>query len=140
MNKLLAILAVLLLPLSGFAQDEESVNLDMYIWQMSAQCPCDVGDEWCVTSIIAVADTVTLEIEVPATLKGFLSMLTENSDNVKRLWTSQVIQFGDSWKQLVDLVASEKRWLQLFLTPSGSKQSDVVVISPEKLGTILVNN
>lgn len=140
MNKLLALLAVLLLPLTGYAQFEGVVNLDMYIWQLSAQCPYEVEEGWTITSVYALGDTVTLELETPSLLGGFLPSLTGNNDKTKRLWVQHVSQYGQSWKDLLDLTNEEMRWFLLALRPKGGKDASCVLISPNELGTILAKD
>lgn len=140
MNKLVALLFVLLFPLAGFAQDEETVNLDSYIWQLSAQCPCDVGDGWIITSVLSIGDTVTVEIEVQEMLGGFIGMLTANNKKTKRLWIDQVLQFGDPWERLVNLLAEEGRCLLLVLGTHDDTKMAQLLITPDEIGTILANH
>lgn len=140
MNKLVALLLVLLVPLAGFAQDEETVNLDSYIWQLSLQCPCDVGDGWSVTSVISLGDTVSVEVEVPELLGGFIGLLTAKNEKTNRLWVNQVSEFGDDWKALLERLSEEKRWLSLAIKARGDEKTSYLLISPEEIGTILANH
>jgi len=138
MNRLLIALLLMFLPVAGFAQEQEVENLDVYVWQLNAQCPYQVENMWAITSIMSIGDTVSVSIQAPALLKGFLSQLTEDTDNVKRMWTDQLMHYGDSWKHLVGLIVGEHRWLQIILTPEESTRSAAVVVGPEALGTVFV--
>ena len=140
MNKLLALLAVLLLPLAGYAQFEGVMNLDMYVWQLSAQCPCEVEEGWTITTVYAVGDTVTLELETPALLGGFLPALTADNEKTKSLWIQHLSQYGQIWSDLLDRTFEEMRWFLLALRPNGGKDTSCVLISPTELGTILAKD
>ena len=133
-------MAVLLLPLAGHAQFAEVLNLDMYIWQLGSQCPCEVDEGWTITSVYAVGDTVTLELETPSLLGGFLPTLTASSDRTKMLWVEHVLQYGSTWKDLLELTSQEMRWFLLALRPQGGKKTSCLLISPNELGTILAKD
>ena len=140
MNKLFALLVVLLLPMAGHAQFAEVLNLDMYIWQLGSQCPCEVDQGWTITQVFAVGDTVTLELETPSLLGGFLPAVTESSNRTKELWVEHVSQYGQTWKDLLELISEENRWFLLALRPQGSKKISYLLVAPNELGTILAKD
>lgn len=140
MNKLFALLAVLLLPLAGYAQFEDAMSLDIYVWQLSAQCPCEVEKDWTITSVYAIGDTVTLELETPALLGGYLPVLTADSEKTKSLWVQHVAHYGQIWKDLLDYSSREMRWFLLALRPQGGKNASYLLISPNELGTLLAKD
>ena len=143
MNKLLALLVVLLLPLAGYAQFEEVMNVDMYIWQLGSQCPCEVDEGWTITSVYTVGDTVTLELETPSLLGGYLPLLTDVTDHpqkIKELWIDHVARYGQMWKDLLVYSSQEMRWFLLALRPQGGKKTSCLLISPNELGTILAKD
>lgn len=141
MNKLFVILLCLLasaFPLRGVAQEE--IVLDTCIERLSAQCPVNVGEGWTINSLLDDGEAIVLELVTPASLKGFLSMLTGDSENVKRLWTRHILQFGDQWETLLKQLETQGRTLKLLLKPVGVDEPEIVVISPEDIGTVLANH
>ena len=78
--------------------------------------------------MLSIGDTVTVEIEVQEMLGGFIGMLTANNKKTKRLWIDQVLQFGEPWKKLVNLLAEEGRCLSLVLgTQSDHKMAQLLI-------------
>ena len=140
MSKLFALLAVLLLPLGAYAQFEEVMNLDMYIWQLGTQCPCEVENGWTITSVYAVGDTVTVELETPSLLGGYLPVLTEETDRTKELWVEHMAKYGQTWKDLLLRTSEEMRWFLLALKPKGGKDTFGLLVAPNELGTILAKD
>lgn len=143
MNKLFVILLCLLasaFPLRGVAQEEIVLDLDTCIERLSTQCPVNVGEGWTINSLLDDGEAIILELVTPASLKGFLSMLTGDSENVKRLWTRHILQFGDQWEALLKQLETKGRTLKLLLKPVGVDEPEIVVISPEDIGTVLANH
>jgi hypothetical protein len=143
MNKFLALLVLLLLPLAGHAQFAEVLNLDMYIWELGSQCPYEFEEGWSITSVYAVGDTVTLELETPSLLGAYLPTLTDvttHADKIKVLWVDHVSHYGQTWKDLLELMSQERRWFLLALRPQGGKKVSTLLVAPEELGTILAKD
>ena len=143
MNKLFVILLCLLasaFSLRGIAQEETVLDLDTCIEHISAQCPVAVGEGWTINSLQDEGDAIVLELGTPASLKGFLSMLTGDGENVKRLWARHVMQFGDQWEALFKQLEAKGRTLKLLLKPVGIDEPAIVVITPEDIGTVLANH
>ena len=143
MNKffgILVCLAVLWFPFHGMAQEVEAVNLDSYVEQLNASCPCGVGDGWAVNAVAINGDTVVVNLETPSSLAGFLPMLVVNTDKGKRLWIDHLSQHGEEWDVLVTLLRKQGRSLKLLLAPSGSTASASLFISSEDFGTIFAND
>ena len=143
MNKLFVILLCLLasvFPLISNAQEENVLDLDTCLERLSTQCPISVGEGWTINSIIDDDGEIALELGTPASLKGFLSMLTGDGENVKRLWVRHVLQFGNQWETLLKLLETNGRSLKLLLRPAGSDDPSIVMIAPEDIGTVLAND
>ena len=51
------LMAFTLLPMAGFAQDEEAVDYDAYIADLNARCPIDYEGGWMITSFAVKGDT-----------------------------------------------------------------------------------
>lgn len=124
------LMAFTLLPMAGFAQDEEAVDYDAYIADLNARCPIDYEGGWMITSFAVKGDTTCVEVETPSVLSGFLPMLTANTENVKRMWLNQLSQYGDSWKRFAEMMVAANRSLALILRPKGSEVSAVVTFIP----------
>ena len=138
--KILALLAVMCLPVLGFAQDEDRIAFESYVGQMNAQCPYGYGDGWMIKSVIANGDTVAVELETPASLGGFISALTEDTVNAKRLWVDHLSNYGDKWKYFVEFLAKECCTLSLAISPKDSDNTCMLVVTCEDFGTILAND
>ena len=88
---LFALLALLMFPVLGFAQQQtDSLDCDTCVQRLHAQCPIKKGEGWTVVSVAAVGDTVAVEIETPASLNAYMATLTQNIVNTKRLWVRYV--------------------------------------------------
>ena len=124
------LMAFTLLPVAGFAQDEEAIDYDAYIADLNARCPIDYEGRWMITSFAVKGDTTCVEVETPSVLSGFLPMLTANTENVKRMWLNQLSQYGDSWKRFAEMMVAANRSLALILRPKGSEVSAVVTFVP----------
>ena len=143
MHKLFVILLCLLasaFPITGIAQEENVLDLDTCIERMSTQCPVSVGEGWAINSVQDDGEAITIELGTPASLKGFLTMLTGDSDNVKRLWIRHVLQFGGQWETLIKQLEAKGRSLKLLLKPAGTDEPAVILITPEDIGTVLAND
>ena len=138
---LFALLALLMFPVLGFAQQQvDSLGCDTCVRQLSAQCPNKEGEGWTVNSVVAVGDTVAVEIETPASLNAFMSTLTQNILNTKRLWVRYVSDYGKEWKDLFNCILEERRLLLLLLTPKDSDSTYRLLVEPDELGTILAKH
>jgi len=142
MNKLRALLAIaaLLFPVLCFSQSREDVRLDSCVQEMSGRCPIDQGKGWVINSIEAKGDTVAVELLTPALLNGFLSMLMGDGVNVKRLWLGELMGYGDSWKQMFELMSENGRSLLFTTRAQGSRKQYSLVMSQEEIGTILATS
>ena len=138
--KILVLLAALLCPVIGFAQDEETIDFGTIVEQMSVQCPYTEGRDWAITSIAMAGDTIAVEIETPASMSGFLSAFTGSSINVKRLWVDHLLSYGDDWKHLFELMAEEGTPLLLTIRPEKSEDSPSIYITGREIGTILATD
>ena len=138
---LFALLALLMFPVLGFAQQQvDSLGCDACVRQLSAQCPNKEGEGWTVNSVVALGDTVAVEIETPASLNAFMSTLTQNILNTKRLWVRYVSDYGKEWKDLFNSILEERRLLLLLLTPKDSDSTYRLLVEPDELGTILAKH
>ena len=74
-------------PVSALAQGPMIAgDVDAYVALLSADCPIGHGDAWALNAIEAEGDTICAVLQTPSSLAGFLSMLTGEGDNVKRMW------------------------------------------------------
>lgn len=99
MNKLrllFILLVALLCPVIGQAQDDDAIDFEAVVAPLSTHCPHDGGGGWLVTSVAVAEDTIVVDLETPASISGFLSALTGNNLNVKRLWLKHLLGFGKS--------------------------------------------
>ncbi|MBR3728919.1 MAG: hypothetical protein IKN10_08055 [Muribaculaceae bacterium] len=142
MNKLrllFILLVALLCPVIGQAQDDDAIDFEAVVAPLSAQCPHDGGGGWLVTSVVVAEDTIVVDLETPASISGFLSALTGNNPNVKRLWLKHLLGFGEEWKHLAELMTEEGRSLLLRIKPQRDEEFSCVLISGREIGTILAN-
>ena len=138
---LLTLLAALMLPVLGFAQNQvDSLSCDACVQQLSSLCPNGVKEGWTVNSIVAAGDTVTVEIEMPSSLGPFMTALAANKLNAKKLWVYYVADYGKEWKNLINRIQEERRSFLLALKPKGSEKTYHLFVSPDELGTILAND
>ena len=145
----LYLLIVLMLPTMAAAQDSTAVEVDVdslaavdtmaveadgvdsLIDEMAAQCPVDYGDDWMISSVTVDGDTVFVDVQVPSQLKAFMSSLTGNGANVKRLWLNQIAQFDKRWRTLADKLLENNRVLVLLLIPGDEDEAAPIVIGPK---------
>ena len=131
MCRLYLLIAAGLLPVLCFAQNVEDV--DSCIAELNAKCPFEYKEGWMFNSVTSSGDTVRVEIQLPSLMGAFLHPLTENTSNVRRLWTRQMSSFGKDWRKLVNLMITAKRSLVLILVPEESTDSYSVTLSPDDL-------
>ncbi len=130
---LMLLLAAWTMPLVSPAQDVDLNPLDDYIGQVNGRCPIDLGEEWYINGLAIQADTVVLALKVPSSIKYFLSELTGDSDNVKRLWLRQLKQFADVWTPLLDLLRKEGRPFRLDIMLGDLRPAAALRYSPADL-------
>jgi hypothetical protein len=143
MNKarLLILLAVLMLPFLAQAQDDEAkMAIEAMIEQLAARCPSPQGDQWVINSVKMVDDTVDVELCTPSSLAGFLPMLTGENPKAKKLWLNHLSNYGDEWKQLVELLAEEGLPMRLLLKAKGSETAHGIFFVRNEVGTILASD
>ena len=135
MCHLLILLAAILAPQAAFPQASADVSAgtDTCITAIAESCPINYKDGWIINAVTNSADTVRLELQVPSSLAGFLSMLTGEGDNVKLLWLRQLSCFGDPWERLCGCVVAARRALVIDVRPKDSKVDAEIVLSPEDL-------
>ncbi len=116
-----------------YGQDETSVDFDAFIAELNAQCPILDGDNWSINSFTASGDTAYVELLVPTNLKMFLSMLTSNTDNVRRLWLQQLSHYGDNWNHFIDQLVATRRMLILTVLPKDTDESATIKFTADQL-------
>ena len=133
--RLLILIAALMGPQVAFSQEEADViaDADSCIAAIAESCPIDYKDEWVINAVTTIADTVHVELQIPSSLVGFLSMLTGEGDNVKLLWLRQMVYFGEPWEQLCRCIIADRRVMIIDLRPKDSKMAAEVIINPESL-------
>ena len=129
----LILVIALSLPLLGLAQEAEAEDLDSYIARLNSECPIECGENWTFLSLSPAGDTVTVELQVPASLGPFMSLLADNSENVRRLWVREIIGFGEQWKTFLARLADADRHLRLKFKPLGSEATKKIVLKPSDL-------
>lgn len=134
------LLAFLSFPTIGHAQDAETTPLTSYIGELMGQCPFDQGDDWVIDSVGIVDDTVCVKILAPASLASFMPLLSVDNIKGKRLWVRHLLEYGDKWKQLVELVAKEGFPFKLAIVPRRSEDPYFISCSPDDIGIILAND
>ena len=128
--------AVLFFPLYGFAQEAETPALpdfDTFIAGMNAKCPIYYNEGWAIYSFVATDDMVTVQLQIPYLLNGFLSALTTDTDPAKRLWMRQMRMCGEDWKTFVRLLVETNRSLTIQFMLNEEDQVAEMVFSPEFL-------
>ena len=128
------------LPLLGLAQEAEAEDLDSYIARLNTECPIECGENWTFLSLSPAGDTVTVELQVPASLGSFMSLLTSDTDNVRRLWGREISGFGEQWKRFLARLADADRYLKLYFIPKGSEATYVIVLNPAEARLISNRN
>lgn len=120
------------LPVSAFAQTTMAVGeMEAYIAKLGADCPIQYGEAWSLNSIETHGDTICALLQTPSSLAGFLSMLTGEGDNVKRMWIKQLKSFGRPWEELIGRLARSERSLAITFHPANSTATAELVFSPE---------
>lgn len=117
-------------PFVGSAQNVETEDFDSLVAKFNAECPITSGENWAITSFATAGDTVLVELQVPASLGGFMSLLTGDTDNVKRLWARELNTFGKQWKTFVTRLIEADRPVKLFFTPKGGDTAAEIVLRP----------
>lgn len=129
--KLFGLFVLLLFPLLAHSQDTTTVDLDKYVEQVNAQCPILYSDSWSINSFTPVGiNYVLVDVHMPSNLSMFLSTLTEDKDNVKRMWIRQLKQYGERWNKFVDVMVDNDRRIVLNLCPEGSDESALITLLP----------
>lgn len=118
------------LPLFGFAQEVETEDFDGYIARLNTECPIGNGEKWALLSFAVASDTVVTELQVPASLGVFMSLLTEDSDNVRRLWVREMEAFGETWQAFVKRLVEADRPLKLKFKPQDKDASAEIILMP----------
>lgn len=125
------LLAVLLFPIVTHAQKIMNRDVDEYVEELNAMCPIEYKDDWAMNSLTMVEDRYALvDIQLPSNLSMFLSTLTTEGDNVKRLWIKQLKDFGERWKRFVDLMVKADRRICVSLRPKGSDETALITLLP----------
>ena len=126
--------AAVIFPVSALAQTTMIAgDVDAYVALLSADCPIGHGDAWALNAIEAEGDTICAVLQTPSSLAGFLSMLTGEGDNVKRMWLKQLKNFGHPWEDLIGRLTREKRYLLVTFHPENSTITDELLFAPEDL-------
>ena len=107
------------------------VNLVDSVEALNAFCPLSFSGDWGINSITMVGNNYSLvDVGVPASLSMVLNMLTDDSDNVKRMWIKQFDSFGEHWKHLVDLMVENDCRIIVNFRPKDSEQTALVTFHP----------
>lgn len=117
-------------PFVSSSQNVETEDFDSLVVRLNAECPINSGENWALTSFATVGDTVQIELQVPASLGGFMSLLTADTDNVKRLWARELNNFGEQWKTFVNRLIEADRLLKVCFTPKGGDTAAEIVLKP----------
>jgi len=125
------LLAVLLFPLSGLAQDKTAVDIDQYVEELNDLCPIVYKDGWGVNSFTMVGSRYALvDIQLPASLSMILSSLSSDEENVKQLWIRQLKDYGDNWNRFVDLMVEADRSIVVNLRPGDTDETALITFHP----------
>lgn len=133
MNKLalLCLIVALLIPSMVQAQETDSVALDQKVERLNDLCPISYGDEWGVNSFTLVGNYALADIMVPTNLSMFLPMLTEDTENAKRLWLKQLLTYGEEWKSFVDAMVGADRSIVINIHPKDKKKTALIYFAPD---------
>jgi len=131
----LVCLAMLLaIDVSCWGQDWLVVDIGQYVEELNDRCPISYGDVWSAHSFTLVGDRYALvDLQVPESLMMFLPQLTEDTDNVKRLWVKQFRDFDDHWRRLLDMLADANYPLVVIFSPANSDDYSILTIQPSLL-------
>lgn len=130
------LVAVLLFPLFGFAQETETTELpdfDTFVAELNAKCPIDYNEGWAIYSFVATDDMATVQLQIPTILNAFLPALTVDTDNAKRLWVRQMKMCGDDWKQFAKLLVETNRSLTIQFMLNEDEQVASMTFTPDFL-------
>ena len=129
---LLLIVLALSIPLCGYAQEveDEDEDFETYVARLNAECPIQSGEHWTLLSFAEAGDIVVVELQIPASLGPFMSVLTDNTDNVRRLWVREMEIFGEIWEDFVARLVKEDRPMRLSFKPKGSDTSARILLKP----------
>lgn len=132
--RLLLLLMLLALPAVGLAQETQPVDFDAMVAELNAKCPIEYQDGWALSSVTNSADTSTVALIVPPVLQGFLKALTEDNDNVRRLWLGQMSSmFGRDWTDYKRQVVATGRTLVIKFMFYENEPVATMVFTPEYL-------
>ena len=106
-------------------------DMDTYLYMLGEECPIEYDDAWAIYGIVADSDTIRLELQMPSSLSGFLTMLTGEGDNVKRMWMKQLKGFGYPWDDFMGRLAKDERPLVITFHPKDSRKTAEIVFLPE---------
>lgn len=124
----------LLFPMTAFAQDSASVDVEEYIEALNDSCPMSFGKGWGVNSFTLVGgDYALVDLQLPSSISMVLTVLTEdadNSDNVRRMWIKQFKTFGERWTGFVDRMVEQERRIVVNLRPKGSDETELITFLP----------
>ena len=135
--QLFSLLVLAFLPLSASAQGMPTVgDMDTYVLMLDEECPIDYGEAWAVMSIIMEGDTVHAVLQTPASLAGFLPMLTGDDEKVRRMWFKQLKSFGHPWNDLFDRLSREAKTLVITFSPKGGRATPTINYSPEDIAEL----
>lgn len=109
-----------MLPFLAFAQDDEAVDIDELVAQISAECPIVYGGGWGVDYCLTSNDTVNFEMKTPAVLSAYLEMLTGDFGKVKKLWRDHLSNYVEHWGRFEELLVESNRTFVLILRPENS--------------------
>ena len=139
--QVICLVTAMLFPLLGQVQEADTVGIDNYIEQLSTQCPYELNEGWSISKLeVLDSDTVLLEIRTPASLTAFISLLVVDNEKGRNLWGNHLLQYGDTWRKLLERLMQEGRPLKLAIRPRGCKESYCLPFSPDELGTILAKD
>ena len=118
--RLLSSLLLVMLPCLTFAQDDDPVDVDALVAQISAKCPITYGGGWGVDYCLTSNDTVNFEMKTPAVLSAYLEMLTGDFGKVKKLWRDHLGKYVECWGRFEELLVESNRTFVLILRPENS--------------------
>ena len=126
----LSVLILLLVPICGLAREAENETLDDYVAHLNAECPISSGDNWVLRSFETRGDTVIVDLKVPSALSPFMSLLTSDSENVRRLWVREMGVFGETWKAITARLVEAERPLKLIFKLDRSEPENEIILLP----------
>ena len=112
--------ALLLFPVSGFAQNEADSDFAVYLQQLNEQCPIACGEGMALKAFALDGDTVFVDLKVPSVLAPFLSLLTEDTDQARRLWLKELTRESEVWNQFVEYMQEDPHPMVILFKPKGN--------------------